>query len=259
MVCPADFPSAEIKKELENASAQKFRRINRYILLGLSGVFRLPDVGTIDPSSSLYIGTKNGCITETVSMLNQIYRDALLPMPFTFIGSSTNMVSYHIANALGITGGNYTLSHRFSPFEVALDAGYWDMVSGKTDSALIGCVDEAALPLEAFKRVVGMERVEQPLEGGYWLRLGRNPQRAIAEIVEVKHGMSLEEVQTDLSDDVCLILDDSFEEGVGEYVGSNSGLRLIETLSGGIHERVAIATRTGSHRIALISIKILRK
>jgi hypothetical protein len=260
MSCRSDFPSSELKKELESLSGQKFRRINRYILLGLCGVFRLPNIGSIDPSASLYIGTKNGCITETVSMLGQIYRDALLPMPFTFIGSSTNMVSYHVARSLRITGGNYTLSHRFSPLEVALEMGYRDMASQKTDSALIGCVDEAALPLEAFKKVVGMEGIEHQLEGGCWLRLGRKSQHAIAEIIDVKRFTTLEEVQESLGTEVTLILDDSFDAGgMGTYVGSNSALILVEMLSTLKEGMIAIAIGMGSRQISLMRIKILRK
>lgn len=259
-ICRSDFPSADLKKELEIFSGQKFRRINRYILLGLSGVFKLPDIKTVDALSALYIGTKNGCVTETVSMLGQMYRDASLPMPFTFIASSSNMASYHIANALGISGGNYTLSHRYAPFELALKMAYWDMASEKSSDALVGCIDEAALPLEAFKDCVGMQDVSDPLEGGYWLRLTTHPRAPIAEVLECREFKTIHEVETYLPVNATVIRDDSFDSDAGiAYVGSNSGLVFIESLCDGKDEIIALVTQVGKHQISLLLVKVSRE
>jgi hypothetical protein len=257
MTCNADYPTASLKKELERLSGQKFRRINRYILLGLYGVFQLDRKG-IDETSGLYIGTKNGCITETVTLLGQIYRDGLLPMPFTFIASSTNMASYHIANVLGLNGGNYTLSHRYSPFESALDMGYWDIAEGKNCSAIVGCIDEAALPLEAFKEVVEMNDVDDPLEGGYWLSLSCEPINPIAEILEAKRFKSFEEIENYLPVGMKMIRDDSHPvEKNRDYVGSNSGLELFTSLQEGLAESIALITQIGKHQFSLLIIKHL--
>ena len=37
--------STELKKELEHTAGQKFRRINHFVLLALTAVFRLPKIG----------------------------------------------------------------------------------------------------------------------------------------------------------------------------------------------------------------------
>lgn len=256
-ICTSDYPTTSLKKELEHLSGQKFRRINRYIVLGLCGVFQLNHKG-IDSSSALYIGTKNGCITETVTLLGQMYRDALLPMPFTFIASSANMASYHIANALGLKGGNYTLSHRYSPFESALDMGYWDIAEGKNNSAIVGCIDEAALPLDAFKAVVEMGDVNEPLEGGYWLTLNSEAINPLAEVVEARRFKTLDELEAHLPDGIKIIRDDSAsEEKKREYVGSNSGLEFINLLQQGEVETVALVSQIGKHQFSLLIIKNL--
>ncbi|MDD2829451.1 MAG: beta-ketoacyl synthase N-terminal-like domain-containing protein [Sulfuricurvum sp.] len=258
LMCTSDHPSADLKKELEVLSTQKFRRINRYILLGLCGVFNLPEINHVDKSSALYIGTKNGCISETVSMLGQIYRDELLPMPFTFIGSSTNMASYHIANALGLHGGNYTLSHRYAPFECALDMAYWDMVEGKSNSAIVGCIDEAALPLEAFKEVVGMGDVAELYEGGYWLSLTTHANNPIAEVVESKRFKTFAQVEAYLPREVKIIHDDSYPDNQSRgYIGSNSGLMFVEALQEGVDEQIAYVTQLGQHQFLMLMVKSL--
>lgn len=260
IICESNFPSADLKKELEISCGQKFRRINRYILLGLSGVFKLPDIRTLDASSSLYIGTKNGCVTETVAMLGQMYRDASLPMPFTFIASSSNMASYHIANSLGLSGGNYTLSHRYAPFESALKMAYLDMASEKSFDALVGCIDEAALPFEAFRDVVGMQDVSDPLEGGYWLRLTTHPSAPMAEVLECREFKTIHEVENYLPVTTKVIRDDSFDFDAGiTYVGSNSGLVFIESLCDGKDEIIALVTQVGKHQISLLLVKVLRE
>ncbi|MEJ2489882.1 MAG: beta-ketoacyl synthase N-terminal-like domain-containing protein, partial [Sulfurovaceae bacterium] len=150
------IPTGEIKKELEIKSGQKYRRINRYIILALAGIYNMPSIKEIDEKCALLIGTRNGCITETINMLDQIHNSSLLPMPFTFIASSTNMVNFHVAQSLGLNGSNFTLSNRYSPFAVALDSAYFDINDSKTSAALVGCVDEIAEPIEKFKERVNL-------------------------------------------------------------------------------------------------------
>lgn len=252
-----DYPTSSLKSELERLSGQKFRRINRYILLGLCGVFHLDSKG-MNSSSALYIGTKNGCIVETVTFLGQIYQDALLPMPFTFIASSANMASYYIANALGLKGGNYTLSHKYIPFECALDKAYWDIAEDKNDSAIVGCIDEAALPLDSFKEAVGMSDVEELLEGGYWLSLSAKAINPIAEIVDVKRFKTFDQVKAYLPNGVKIIRDDSYvEKQKWGYIGSNSGLLFVTALQSGCGERMALVTQLGKHQFLLLMVKSL--
>lgn len=258
LVCDPSYPSSELKTELETHSGQKFRRINRYILLGLSGVYSLNDVDKIDATTSLYIGTKNGCINETVSMLGQIYRDSMLPMPFTFIASSSNMASYHIANSLGLSGGNYTFSHPNSPFEVAMETAFRDILREKTDSVLVGCIDEAAHPLEAFKKRVGMEAIDSPLEGGYWMHLTARPSNPIAEIVENRVCKSIEEVKQFIPLGANIIMDDSSSEGEKlDYIGSNSGLRFTKALLLRENRPIALISRMGRRYWSLILVNTL--
>ncbi len=260
LVCSSAHPASDLKQELERLSNQKFRRINRYILLALCGVFRLPSIGAVPPSSGLYIGTKNGCITETVSMLGQIYRDSLLPMPFTFIASSSNMASYHIASALRLHGGNYTLSHASAPFETAFASAYRDIVAGKCDTALAGCTDEAALPLEAFKESVGMEAVRDPQEGGYWVHLTTRPRAPIAEVVQYVLCTTKQEAQALIPQGTVTFWDDAFGgDAPRDYVGSNAALGFVRSLVAPEEQNVALVSRVGSRRMSLLIIKTLRK
>jgi hypothetical protein len=249
--------SGELKKELEVTSGQKFRRVNHFVLLALAGVFRLPDLVKTDPLCSLYVGTMNGCVRDVVTMLEQMYRDTLLPLPFTFMGTSTNMAGFHIAKTLGLSGSNSTVSNPYGAFEYALSLAYNDIKREKTAFALVGCVDEGVLPLEEFKRVTHNSVNTPLLEGGCWLKLSHECENPLGVIVACESFKTHEEIHAylechDFSDSIMVI---SAKES--PYIGSSSSIEYARVLQEQRSGVVALIAQEGVTRFSVILTRLL--
>ena len=255
-------PTKEIKKELESKSEKKYRRINRYIILALAGVYNMPNIKNINSDCALVIGTKNGCITETISMLDQVHNSSLLPMPFTFIASSTNMVNFYVAQSLNLNGSNFMISNRYSPFAIALDVGYFDIIDNKTKSALIGCVDEIAEPLDKFKQKIGVEN-KKIQEGSFWVKISSEKENAKAIIKKSKRYKSIEDAKKEIEpqriifeNDTILNSKDTNKESL--FLCSNGALKALRSLEEKRYDKVAIIAQIGAQEFLLLSIDNLR-
>ncbi len=177
-----NIPQSEIKAEIKKISGKSFRRINRYILIGLAGLFKLRNIADTKSSTSLYIGTKKGCVEDTTDILYQIYKEKMLPMPFAFIAASANMANYHIANALGLQAGSYTISHKYQPFEAVLKMALNDLFESRSNASIVGHIDE------------NMETNNGLKNGSSWITLTTNPQESIGKIRSYQEYSSLNEL-----------------------------------------------------------------
>jgi len=186
---------ADVKRELEQSSGKKFRRVNRFIVLALASAYRLPDIAHADSETSLYLGTKHGCATDSFGMLTQMYRDELIPLPFTFINTSANMAGFYVAQTLGLSGENYTFSQPWGSFEKAFSLAYRDIGSGRNEAALAGSCDEAVFPLEEARRSMKMADDETLLEGGCWMHLSSRFEGSLAKINRLGSVSSLAEAE----------------------------------------------------------------
>jgi len=248
--------SLELKKELEHTSGQKFRRVNHFVLLALAGVFRLPNLSTIDSQCSLYVGTANGCVRDVIKMLEQMYRDTLLPMPFTFMGTSTSMAGFHIAQTLGLSGSNLTVSNPYGAFEQALSMAYTEMESGKSASALVGCVDEGVFPLDEFKKITHNDD-EVVLEGGCWVKLVLECANPLAVIIARESFKTLVEVE-----DYCekYVLNEPLtviRNAKSGYVGASSGIDYVRALQEQRSGMIALISQTGLMSFSVTLTRIL--
>lgn len=249
--------SLELKKELERTSGQKFRRVNHFVLLALAGVFRLPNLSQIDPMCSLYVGTANGCVRDTLNMLEQMYRDTLLPMPFTFMGISTNMAGFHIAQNLGLTGTNLTVSNLNDPFGQALALACMDIEMGKTNSALVGCIDEGVFPLNEFKRVTQKKSDAPLLEGGCWLKLSFACSNPLAVIIARESFKTQEAVDgylksQDVNEDLRVIIDQETN-----YVSSGNAIGYVRALQEQHSGVIALVTQSGRMHFTVTLTRML--
>ncbi|MDD5385588.1 MAG: beta-ketoacyl synthase N-terminal-like domain-containing protein [Sulfuricurvum sp.] len=252
----ASESSAELKKELERTSGQKFRRVNHFVLLALATVFRLPNLSNLDPKCALYIGTANGCVRDVVKMLEQMYRDTLLPMPFTFMGTSTSMAGFHIAQTLGLSGTALTVSNPYGAFEQALGMACTQLESGKSTSALVGCVDEGVFPLDEFKKVTQNDE-EVVLEGGCWIKLAlecANPHAVIIARESFKTAQAVKEYceKQALSEPLTVIR--NRESG---YVGNSGGIDYVRALQEQQRGVIALITKEGKSRFSVTLTRLL--
>jgi hypothetical protein len=249
--------SANLKKELEQTSGQKFRRVNHFVLLALAGVFRLTKLSSINPTCALYVGTLNGCVRDVVKMLEQMYRDTLLPMPFTFMGTSTGMAAFHIAQTLKLSSINVTVSNTYEPLIHALNLAHMDLEMGKTTSALVGCVDEGVFPLDEFKRVT-KNNEDVVLEGGCWLKLALECESPLAVIVDRKSFITLAEaedycIKQELG--ITLKVIKSHKTG---YVGMGGGIEYVRALQEQQSGTIALIFQEGLHSFGVTLTKILK-
>lgn len=246
---------SDIKEELKITSGKSFRRVNRYILLGLAGVFRLSNILDTDSSTSLYVGSQKGCVQETIGILHQIYKEKLLPMPFAFIAAGANMVNYHIANALGLKGGSYTVSHEYLPFEMAFKMSLNDLFYSKSDSSIIGCVDENIIANNGFKN------------GSYWIELTTNPQVAIGKITSYQEFLSLDElVKTNISKMRVIVSDNlsvdeknSLKLFSNDYMEYKNIFEIFNILETQEYSTIALVFRLSRKKISLCIIDSSRQ
>lgn len=249
--------SVALKKELEQTCGQKFRRVNHFVLLALAGVFRLPNVKRIDPMCSLYVGTSNGCSRDTLAMLEQMYRDTLLPMPFTFMGLSTNMASFHIAQNLGLSGTNLTLSNLKEPFGEALSLACMDIEMGKATSALVGCVDEGAFPLNEFKKAIYKQESDVLMEGGCWLKMVSECENPLAVIYARESFRSIEAVEAYLKKEHLTESRRVMSSGNSSYIGASEGIAYIQAIQEAHSGVIAFISRAGVSSFSLMLTRIL--
>lgn len=243
--------SGELKKELESSAGVKFRRVNHFTLLALGTIFRLPNVRKSEPHCGLYLATSNGSVRDTLKMLGEMYRDTLLPMPFTFMGTSSSMGGFHIAQTLGLSGINLSVSSPNDPFVQALNFACTDIENHKTDSALVGCVDEGVFPLEEFKAVT-QNSEPQMYEGGCWLKLSLRSETPMAVIYDRQSFLTWDALQHYLEKECgeeSLLMVQSHPSG---YVGSSIGLDFIEALQSPRDGVIALVSRLGVNSFSLV-------
>ncbi|MDD5358932.1 MAG: hypothetical protein PHI79_02790 [Sulfurovaceae bacterium] len=239
-------PQSDMKEELKSTSGQSFRRINRYILLGLAGLFRLANISKTNKLTSLYVGTKKGCVQDTTEILHQMYKEKLLPMPFAFIAASANMANYHIANTLGLQSGSYTISHEYSPFEMAFKMSLSDLLEFKGDSSIVGCIDEEISTDDGVKN------------GSYWIKLTTDSQATIGKIISYQEFSTFDELfKTDLSD-MSVIVNDSTKESIESFVNGYTNYKnifdIFETLEKQEYKTIALIFRLSRSKISLCVI-----
>lgn len=264
-----------VKHELERNSGKKFRRVNRFIVLSLASVYRLPDISQIDAECSLHLGTKHGCAADSFGMLQQMYQDTLIPLPFTFINTSPNMAGFYIAQSLGLSGENYTFSQPWGSFEKAFSLAYRNVRSGRNESALAGSCDEAVFIAGDVYKVLDMREDDTLLEGGCWMHLSSRSDGALAELHRVCSSSSLQEIQEayrtfEALDNTEVMIDPAIEpasieirdalwlrDEPAQLIGSPGGKKLIFLLQDTSCKAILYLCKEGLARYTLWSIKKL--
>lgn len=165
--------SRRLKEVLQQYTATPFRRVNRFILLALIGAHRCAQGRTLDARTAVYLTTENGNLGDTNTVLDQIFRQRSLPMPFSFINTMSNTAPFYVAQSLGVLGRNLSVSGRDLCFERGLELAGVDFDLRQVDEALIGAVDEGGAAEGAADAAV---------EGSCWLYLRRNREGALGEV-----------------------------------------------------------------------------
>jgi len=158
---------------------RKFNRSDNFINLTLAGVQQCVKDRELPKDSSIYIASENGNINTTIKVLDSIFIQKKLPMPFNFLNTVNSITLFYVAKNFNIEGkAIFTDS-----FESALPQAFVDVAQGKT--VLLGVVTEAISDLELHKKRFGDKEI---VESSRWLLLSPKTDdvKAMASIEEFK-------------------------------------------------------------------------
>jgi hypothetical protein len=174
--------------ELSNKKALLKKRVNRsdnFTNLTLLGVEKCLGDMQLDKDTNLYIASNNGNMNSTMKILDAIFKQNKLPMPFTFLNSVNASILFFVAKNFGIEGKAIFTD----TFESALVQAYVDVQKGKT--VLVGNVSEAISDLELHRKKF---KVNEIIEQSQWLLISPKieGQKALAQIFDLTIKIPLE-------------------------------------------------------------------
>ena len=168
--------------ELSNKKALLRKRVNRsdnFTNLTLLGVEKCLGDMELDKETNLYIASNNGNMNSTMKILDAIFKQNRLPMPFNFLNSVNASILFFVAKNFGIEGKAIFTD----TFESSLTQAYVDVQNGKT--VLLGNVTEAIADLDLHCKKF---KVTEIIEQSQWLLVSPKieGESAIAEISNLK-------------------------------------------------------------------------
>jgi hypothetical protein len=171
-----------VTDKLSNKKALLEKRVNRsdnFINLALLGVQKCVRDIPLNKQTSIYLASKKGNMNTTIKVLNDIFINHTLPMPFNFLNSVNASQLFFLAKNFEIEGKTLFVDK----FESALSQAFVDIKQGKT--VLVGTVEEVIDDLEFHKKRFGVEKIE---ESSRWLILSTELKRLepIAQIYDFK-------------------------------------------------------------------------
>jgi len=134
---------------------KRFSRTDNFINLALLGVQNCVQDIEINPCSSIYLASRNGNMNTTIKVLEAIFRQNRLPMPFNFLNSVNASTLFFVAQNFNIKGKTLFVDK----FESALTQALIDVKNGKT--VLVGTVEEAISDLEFHQKRFGSNKIEE--------------------------------------------------------------------------------------------------
>ncbi|NOZ90951.1 MAG: hypothetical protein GXO60_06675 [Epsilonproteobacteria bacterium] len=158
---------------------KRFNRTDNFINLALLGAQRCMKDIKINKDSSIYISSKNGNMNSTIKVLEAIFLENKLPMPFNFLNSVNASTLFFIAQNFNIEGKTIFINN----FESAIVQAYIDVLNNKT--TLIGNVDEAISDCELRQKRFKSKDIK---EYSRWLLISSNSltEKPIAKISDIK-------------------------------------------------------------------------
>lgn len=177
----SDYTDIVIDKLQDKKSmlTKRFSRSDNFINLALLGAQQCMKDIEIDKQSSIYIASRNGNINSTIKVLDAIFLQDRLPMPFNFLNSVNASTLFFIAQNFNIEGKTVFVDK----FESALIQAFVDVQNGKT--VLIGTVEEAISDLALHQKKFGLQNIK---EHSKWLLISSKllNHKPIAQIFNIQ-------------------------------------------------------------------------
>jgi len=194
---------------------KRFNRTDNFINLTLLGVQECMENMEIEKDSSIYLASRNGNMNTTIKVLDAIFLQNRLPMPFNFLNTVNASTLFFIARNFNIEGKTLFVDR----FETALPQAFVDVKNGKT--VLLGVVEEAIEDLTLHKKRFKSKNIK---EKSQWLLLSSKieDKEPIAKIHDIKLNFKKEEINN--IDELFSFLDSS--RGVFSFKGRNLSFKV---------------------------------
>jgi hypothetical protein len=226
-----DATLPELKALTQEVTGKSFRRIGRFIQLALIGAARCIQNKQAPAETGVYFASSRGDLELTLEIMTQLFCDAQMPKPLNFVNTVSNAACFYLAQHLALQARSNFVCNRYFAFESVLQLAALDLSLGNLQSALVGCVDIATMPLAEHRQRLQLPSDTMMGEGSHWLWLGAvDPQRPrLGELVAVQHCSDRNELldwikQQHLSNDQCQIAS-------GQFVAADDFIH-IQTASG---------------------------
>jgi len=136
---------------IRDLCGHRVRRIDRYIELCILGALSCVRERNLPAETGLYLASQNSAIGSVVKSMECIFSERHPPNPFDFVNTLGNSACFYVAQLLKLSGKSVVLSREGFSFEAGLYHALLDLESGQVQTALVGCVDEALLPLSTHR------------------------------------------------------------------------------------------------------------
>lgn len=172
----ADQPEVmDLKPLIAPWTAQRLRRVDRYIELCVAGGLNCVGGRELPATTGVYLATRCGAVTTSARVMENIVSQGEMPKPLHFINTLGNSAGFYLTQLLRTTGNTLVISQEYLSFEAALVHACLDLESGRIPCALVGGIDEVALPLELHAQRLEQTTAQTFSEGSHWLLLEKNP------------------------------------------------------------------------------------
>ena len=165
----AELPSLEAR--LAAVARERYRRIDRFIALAIVGAGECVARATLSKDCGLYLASGVGPVGSNTQVQEQLCRDRLTPKPFNFVNTLGSAAGHYVGKNLGLSGQNLFLTSRGHAFQTALQVAAADLELGIVPQALVGAVEECALPLTIHRKRQSLAPDVLLAEGSHWLLL----------------------------------------------------------------------------------------
>ena len=179
----ADASPVSLRALAKQLNTQTPRLVTRYVELAVLGARQIKR--PLAPSTRLYVATGMGEIVTVDALYHQIVPPANgMIMPAKFASSGNNMAAFFVARQMGLMARNMTLSQEELSFEQILRIVVDDLAAGAMPAALVGAIDESALPRDFYLSHFPFAREHCIGEGSAWLVLESDGVGATGELLD---------------------------------------------------------------------------
>jgi hypothetical protein len=164
----------DLKALITPWTAERIRRIDRYIELCVAGGLNCVAQQKLPAHTGVYLATRFGAITTSAKVMETIIAEGDMPKPLHFVNTLGNTACFYLTRLLRTTGHTLVISQEQFSFEAALFHALLDLQQGNAEAALVGGIDEVALPIAHQAERLGVNASGVFNEGTHWLLLEKN-------------------------------------------------------------------------------------